>query len=873
VKSSIHMNFEAFNHGVQTYLRTSGYSQKELADELSLHPKVLSRKLHGSGNAYLTRLEVRSIITTLARWHAITTQNEALHLLEEAQLEPGIFSPDEWQTPPLGTLTKKQAQPISSTGSSLPGYTLQHNLPTSTTRLIGREWAVTLLLQLLGRDDVRLVTLIGAGGSGKTRLALHVAGELVNTFAQGVWFVPLAGVSDPVQVPISIIQALNMKSSPSLSPLQSLITYLRNKHVLLVLDNFEHIEEATTTVSDLLAAVPGLKVLVTSRSILHLYGEHEFSVPPLDLPGFGIALKATQLSQYGAIQLFVERAQAVQPDFALTNENAATIAQICARVDGLPLALELAAARVRVLPPVVLLERLSQARLPMLTGGPRNLPGRQQTLRDTITWSYDLLPSAEQAWFRRLGIFTGGWSLKAAEAMMQAVAADQEDTSVSHSPVDMLAQLVENSLLVRSSVTDGQARFTMLETLREYALERLAAEGESERLRDWHACYYLKKAEAAELGLRGPQQLEWLARLTTDRDNFSAALEWALQRARDGMRISAFSFLRQESPGENKRVAGSSTLSAQGDPGAGLLAVELSLRLAAAFRHYWEWQGDLTEARRWLGAALELPLAHEAGETVQAARAKALSEFSRLACLQHDQPRAVELAEESIALFRQLDDSLGLAAVHLHRAWTALTTGDYETAKCVLKEGLQYLSATDDPWLRGQLLLHLADASGFTGDFEQTRSYFTQSRELFEQIDDRSAIADALKDQGGMLIFESRYEESIDCLLKSIQLCYKLDQKQYITTGLCMLSTAVGMWEKPDPARASIHSAQLIGATEGLMDTIGLTNWLKDNSLYQIVWQYIRSRVDEQSWEAAYTAGRALTVEQAIDLARRIREG
>ncbi len=830
MKSGIRMNFEAFNHSVQEYLRRSGYFQKELADELSLHPKVLSRKLHGSGNAYLTHLEVREIITTLARWHAITTQDEALHLLEMAQLEPGIFSSEEWQTPPLATLTKKQAQPISSTGFSPSGYTLQHNLPTPTTRLIGREWAVTLLSQLLGRDDVRLVTLIGAGGSGKTRLALHVAGERVDTFAQGVWFVPLAGVSDPAQVPISIIQALNMKSSPSLSPLQSLITYLRNKQLLLVLE-------------------------------------------PLDLPGPAIALKATQLSHYGAIQLFVERAQAVQPDFAFTDENAAAITQICARVDGLPLALELAAARVRVLPLAVLLERLSQARLPMLTGGARNLPGRQQTLRDTITWSYDLLSSAEQAWFRRLGVFTGGWSLQAAEAMMQAVAADQQDTPVSRSPVDILEQLVDNSLLVRLPSADGQARFSMLETLREYALERLAAEGEFERLRDWHACYYLKKAEAAELGLKGPQQLEWLARLTADRDNFSAALEWSLQRARDHMRISAFSFLGQGLAAESRVVAGSKILSTQGDPGAGLLAVELSLRLASAFRHYWEWQGDLTEARRWLAAALEIPLGHEAGETVLAAQAKALSEFSRLACLQNDQPRAVELAEESIALCRQLDDPVGWAAALLHRGWAAHAMGEYETAKRAYSEGLQHLSAADYIWLRGQLLLHLADAAGFTGDFEQVRSFSTQSRELFEQVGDRSAVADALKDQGGMLILESRYEESIDCLLKSIQLCYKLDQKQYITTGMCFLSTAVGMWEKPDPPQASVYSAQLEGAANGLMDTIGLKDWTKDNPLYQMVRQYIRSRVDERSWEAAYAAGRALTVEQAIDLARRIREG
>ena len=261
---------------------------------------------------------------------------------------------------------------------------------------------------------MRLVTLVGAGGSGKTRLALHVASELVGAFAQGVWLVALAGVSDADLVPMSIIQALNMKSTPSLPALQSLITYLRNKQLLLVLDNFEQVGAAAAVVDEMLAAVPGLKVLVTSRAVVHLYGEHEFSVPPLDVPDPSIVLETTELAHYGAIQLFVERAQAVVPDFALTAENGTAIAQICARADGLPLALELAAARVKVLPPALLLARLSGARLPVLTGGARNLPGRQQTLRNTITWSYDLLSRTEQAWFPRLGVFTGGWSLEAA---------------------------------------------------------------------------------------------------------------------------------------------------------------------------------------------------------------------------------------------------------------------------------------------------------------------------------------------------------------------------------------------------------------------------------------------------------------------------
>src|SRR3989440_966208 len=339
-----------FSDSVQTYLRTSGYSQKELADELGLHPKVLSRKLNSSGNAHLTHMEVKRIIITLARWHALTAQEEALHLLELAEVAPAIFSDDEWQHPPLSTLASKHDQPTPFSGSSFPMYTHQHNLPAPITRLIGREWAVRRLRQLLKREDVRLVTLVGSGGSGKTRLALYVASELVGMFAQGVWFVELARLRDPALVPMSIMQALNIQSTPGFPPLQSLLTYLKNRQLLLVLDNFEQVGEATSFVDEMLAAVPGLKVLVTSRAVLRLSGEHQFSVPPLDVPDPYNAPEKRDLSHYGAVQLFIERAQAIEPDFALTAENAADIAQICARVDGLPLALELAAARVKVLP-------------------------------------------------------------------------------------------------------------------------------------------------------------------------------------------------------------------------------------------------------------------------------------------------------------------------------------------------------------------------------------------------------------------------------------------------------------------------------------------------------------------------------------------
>jgi predicted ATPase/transcriptional regulator with XRE-family HTH domain len=853
---------------IKEYLRSSGYSQSELAHALGLHAKVLSRKLNGSGNAHLTHLELRDIIRILAKWHAITTRREALHLLEEAQTGVSLFTEDEWNTSPLSSLISSPADShvLSSLAdrSAQPFQTRQHNLPALTTRLIGRDRMAQRLQQLIRRDDVRLVTLIGTGGSGKTRLALFVASSLISEFKQGVWFVPLAGVSDPTLVPVSILQALNVPSPAGLPPAESLMSYLQNKQLLLVLDNFEQVEEATTTVDALLAAVPGLKVVITSRVALRMYGEHAFSVPPLDIPDPTFSLGPDGLLHYGAVQLFVERAQATMPDFTVTDANAATITQICARVDGLPLALELAAARIRILPPALLLERLEQARLPLLTGGARNMPGRHHTLRNAITWSYNLLSSTEQIWFRRLGIFTGSCSLEAVEAMMQEISEDQEAGVVS--PMDMLEQLVDNSLVVQVPLEDGQARFRMLETLREYALEHLSEQNEIEFLRDWHACYYLREAEAAEQGLRGPRQLAWLARMTEDRDNIRSALEWSLQRARDGMQIT------MRFNGESKSVAGSRILSCKGSGEARLSALELCLRLASALRPYWEWLGYLSEARYWLGAALELLFEEGLGETLLAARAKALSEVARLSSLENNQVRAKAQVEESIALWQRLDDPDGLATALLHRAWVAHATSDYEAAKDACQEGLHHLAQEENRWLRAQLLLYLAAAAGFTGDFEQMQSLYRQSRELFEQLGDVSATADVLKDHGAMMILEEKYTESIHHLLKSIQLCYQLKQKQYLTTGLCWLSIVVGLRGEPDLAQASLYAAQLKGAAEVLMGAIGFSSWAKNHPFIQAVEAYICSRVDERSWEAAWNAGRALTIEQIIDLTQKIGE-
>jgi predicted ATPase len=604
VKGGKRVNAGAFGDNIQGYLHATGYSQKNLADVLGLHPKVLSRKLRGSGDAELTQLEVKRIVKTLVFWRIITTRDEVLHLLEQAQLNRTSFTSEEWRTPPLDQLEIEPTVAVPSSVSSTLAQSLYHNLPTPITRLIGREWAVERLRQLLGRDEVRVVSLVGPGGSGKTRLALHLADEMLAAFPQGSWLVGLAGVTDPDLVPLSVIHTLGIPSSPGIGLLQNLIHYLRDKRLLLLLDNFERVLAATSFVSELLAHAPGLKVLVTSQVVPHLYGEREFSVPPLDVPNPNFGVETTELGQYAAIQLFLERARAVVPDFALTPENGGIIAQICARLDGLPLALELAAALVKLLSPAALLERVSGMRLNVLTRGAANLPRRQQTLRNTIEWSYHLLSPLEQQWLPRLGVFTGGWSLEAGEAMMRDLAAGTQGdahTLEAVSPLDMFGQLLDKSLLVRQPDTFGRVRFTMLETIREYALERLAARDELGRLRDWHTGYYLDVAEAAEMGLHGPQQQVWLARLAAERDNFRTALQWSLQRARIG--------------------------TTTGD----LLALERYLLLAAALCPYWKWQGYAAEGRNWLEAALELPLEGMVDSAVLTARAKVLSGAAQLA--------------------------------------------------------------------------------------------------------------------------------------------------------------------------------------------------------------------------------------------------
>jgi len=701
----------------------------------------------------------------------------------------------------------------ASPADSAPPRDPPCNLPAPPTPLLGREREVARALELLRRDGVRLLTLSGPAGVGKTRLSVDVAAGLRADYADGVFLVSLAPLRDPALVASAITQALGVREQGDRALHDTLIEHLRDKRLLLLLDNFEHVAQAAPLLAELLAACPTLTLLVTSRAPVHVRGEHTLPVPPLAVPDLAAILPLDTLAALPAVALFVQRAEAAAPDFALTSANALAIAAICRRLDGLPLAIELAAPRVTLLPPHALMARLEQ-RLLVLVGGARDLPERQRTLRAAIAWSYDLLHAGEQALFRCLAVFAGGAALEAVEAVCHTAGELEGDA------LEWLAALVDKSLLRRAEGPDGEARVGMLETIRAYARERLAASGEAEATERAHAAYYMALAEQAEPELMGSEQVAWLARLEREHDNLRAALHWAQQ----------------------------------GGEG------EIGLRLAGALWRFWYAHGYLSEGRAWLESLLDLDT-RRVPIVTPLVRAKALHGAGQLACRQQAYARSMSCYEESLALRRARGDTPGIAASLSALGNVAFDQFDFARAQALFEESLALRRASGNIGLISSSLNNLGAVAWNQGDHARARTLYEESLALSRTVGEPYASAVALHNLGEVAHDQGDADRAAALFGEGLTLGQAMGDKE--TVAFCLEGCAHVAVAQGQPGRAT----RLLGAADALRAAIGVPIPPTDQAGYDRAVIAARKILGDDAFAAAWAAGAALSLEQAITLA------
>jgi predicted ATPase/class 3 adenylate cyclase len=679
-----------------------------------------------------------------------------------------------------------------------------NNLPLQLTSFVGRDAEIAVVRDLVQQE--RLVTLTGPGGTGKTRLALQVAAERLGDHPDGVFFVELAPITDPALVASAIAAALGIREAVGRSLEQTLREELRDKAMLVVLDNFEQVIDAAPLVGQLLATAARLRVLVTSRAVLHVQGEREYPVPPLRIPDPAELPSLEALSGYEAVTLFVERAMSIQPDFAVTNTSAAAVAEIVARLDGLPLAIELAAARTRVLTPQAILARLG-SRLAFLGGGARDLPARQQTLRHAIDWSYELLAAPEQGLLRRLAVFAGGASLEAVEPICRP-------SELGIDVLDGLSNLVEQSLLRRGEDLEAEPRFEMLETIREYAAERLQASGEAQELAERHARHFLAVAEAAEPDLtRDPQAI---ARIDRDHDNFRTALRWAIDR---------------------------------GDS-------EVGFGLAFALWRFWHQRAHLAEGRDWFERILALPGA----ERRTLARARGLTGAAGIAYWQNDYAAAGAWYDEAESIFRELDDKPGLADALYNTASMAALAGDVPGAMDRFREGADIARQLGDD----HEVMRFVGAEGYaafmTDDFDSARSLLNESLALAQRTEDKFAIGGAHHTVGQVARMQGRLDDAAVEYRDSIRTLHELGDAASLTEPLQGLAAVL-----IDQGRAEV-GVRLLAANAAIRERIGggpPPEWLRLGDPLARA----RENLGEEAYATAWEMGKAVTVDEAVSLA------
>ncbi len=684
-----------------------------------------------------------------------------------------------------------------------PGITLKHNLPAQVTSFIGRDHEIEAITQLL--NTTRLLTLTGPGGSGKTRLALQAAAGVMDRFEDSIFFVNLAPIRDHQLVPSTIAQTLGIREIAGMQLIETIKIYLLEKRTLLLLDNYEQIIDAAPLVGELLSSSPGLNILVTSREALHVYGEHEYPVPPLPVPDLDRIESMDLLSQYESMQLFQQRAKAVKPGFEITSENAPIIAEICVRLDGLPLAIELAAARSKLLSPELIRSRL-ESRLATLTIGLRDVPTRLQTLRGTLDWSYDLLDDSERTLFGRLSVFQGGRTIESLEAVCAP--------GLSIEVLDGLESLLNKSLLFQKEGPVGEPRFYMLETIHEYADEKLDESGEIEDIRRRHADYFARLAAQAEPELFGARQGYWTEQLRCEHDNLRAALAWSLEGA----------------------------------------DVTLGSQIICALREFWYGEGFIAEGLRWTERALT-----RADDIPTGIRATVLNAAGHLAFAQGDYAAGKGDHHQALALSQESGDVVG-------RAWALIFLAsnmgafpdEVEAGIRLCQDGLTLFRELGDMPGITRALNTLGELARLVGDYERAKDAYEECRALSLQMGDKQRAAIVMGNLSYVAMHQGDYLRAEALLREGLTLMVELNYKYYFGLSIAMLAGPVGANGQPERA------ARLLGASEGILLSLDASLQPADQIEIDCYLADIRAQLDEKTYSDACSQGRAMSIEDAV---------